>query len=88
MNRVSLIFCVGSLVVALAVAAVGFSSATVSSDVLARYRTPVSPGALPAVAIKGYGRIAVRDLVDFYIENPPESRPAEDSDRDVRFQGC
>lgn len=88
MNRTSLIFCVGSLVVSLAVAAVGFPFAAVSLDVLARYHSPVSSDAFPAVGIKGYGRVAVKDLVDFYIENPPESATAEDSEREVRFQGC
>jgi hypothetical protein len=88
MNRISLIFCAGSLVVSLAAAVVGFSFAAVPSDVLAQYRTPVNPDSLPAVAIKGYGRVAVSDLVDFYIENPPETGLAGDSEREVRFQGC
>lgn len=89
MNRISLIFCGVSLAVSLAVAAAGFSFATVPSDVLARYRTPVSPDALPAVDVRGYGRVAVSDLVDHYIENPPATQGlAGDSEREVRFQGC
>jgi hypothetical protein len=88
MNRINMIFCIGSLAVSLLVAAIGFSFAALPSDVLSRYRTPVSPEVLPAIAIKGYGRVAVSDLVDFYIENPPETGPAGGSGREVQFQGC
>lgn len=89
MDRNSLIFCTMSLVVSLVVAAFGVPFASAPSEVLARYRTPVSPDALPAIDVKGYGSIAVSDLVGFYIENPPASKnPAATTEREVHFEGC
>lgn len=91
MDRSSLIFCAGALLVSLAVSAAAFPYAALSAEELRRARTPASAESLPAVEVGGgFGRVEVIDLVGYYMENPPQPKgsAAEGSGRVRHFGGC
>jgi hypothetical protein len=90
MDRASLIFCIGALVLSLMVAVVAYPLATVPADQLARAATPQPAEALGSVDVgNGFGSVPVTKLMDHYIANPPAepvSTPA--AAPKIRFGGC
>jgi len=91
-NRESLVFCIGALVVALGVCALGFRWAALPPAALEATRHPAPAETLPDVELGGgFGRVSVIDLVGYYLEHPPA--PAGDSAGGAppaakRFGGC
>ena len=89
MDRASLIFCVLSVVIALAISIFGYPFAVVGADTLSQWRTPANAEALPDVNLAEFGTVTVSELIEYYLENPPaRSTPGAGSAREVRFQGC
>lgn len=90
MDRPSLIFCALSVIAAIVLSVIGYGFAALPDDVVAATRTPQPAAEMGMVDIgDGFGEVAVSDLLDFYIENPPvksETASAEPPER--RFGGC
>ncbi|MCW2306651.1 hypothetical protein [Rhodobium gokarnense] len=90
MDRASLIFCVGALAAALVLSVVGFQFAAMPQDAVAAANTPVTAEEMGVVELgDGFGELAVTDLMDYYLENPPVSDAgASDTVPERRFGGC
>lgn len=90
MDRASLIFCIGALALSLLAAVVAYPYAAISADQLARAATPQPAEALGAVDIgNGFGSVAVTELMDYYISNPPaEPVSAPAAAPKIHFGGC
>ncbi|MEZ5616247.1 MAG: hypothetical protein R3E35_13670 [Rhodocyclaceae bacterium] len=91
MNRESLIFCGASLVLTLAVSAVGFHFAALPDETVAAMKQPAPAETLPDVDIGGgFGKVPVTELVGYYMENPPAPKGSGgDAPPAVqRFGGC
>ncbi len=89
MDRISLIFCAFSLIVALGLAALGYPYAALSVEKVMRTNESVDAEIIPDIDLGDFGIVSVSDLLDYFIENPPvTSESAEESVRKVRIQGC
>ena len=89
MDRASLIFCVLSVVIALAISIFGYPFAVVGTDTLSQWRAPANAEALPDVNLAEFGTVTVSELIEYYLENPPaRPTPGAGAAREVRFQGC
>lgn len=90
MNRVSLIFCIVSLIVTAVVFGTGFNLAAMPRQAVASVKIPVSPESLPDIAMPGFGKVTVMDLMLYYIENPPVAATPEGGAAPAakRFGGC
>lgn len=90
MDRASLIFCIFSVIAAVAISIAGYGLAALSDDELAAAKTPQAAEDMGMVDIgDGFGEMAVSDLMDFYIENPPVKANAASSEPPARrFGGC
>lgn len=86
----SLVFCAGCLAAVAAVSAVAYPLAALPEETLRRAQAPAAPEDLPDVALGGgFGRVAVIDLVGYWIENPPKPAAAAAAPSAVRhFGGC
>jgi len=90
MNRVSIIFCIVSLIVTAGVLGTGFNLAAMPRSAVAAAKKPVPPESLPDIDMPGFGKVSVMDLMGYYIENPPATAtsaggaPASAK----RFGGC
>ncbi|HQY28792.1 MAG TPA: hypothetical protein PK787_08335 [Burkholderiaceae bacterium] len=91
MNRESIVFCLVSMAIAVAVSAIGFRIAALPADVVATAVKPVPAETLPDVELGGgFGKVSVIDLVGFYVENPPAAPSADAGAAPAakRFGGC
>ncbi len=91
MNRESLIFCGVSLVLTLAVSAVGFRLAALPGETVAAMKQPAPAETLPDVDIGGgFGKVSVIELVGYYMENPPAPKGGggDATPAVKRFGGC
>lgn len=86
MNKASILFCSGVLLATLGLSAVAIPYASISDEQLAKAKSSVSADSLGEVDLGGYGKVAVKDLLNFYIESPPTPKTA--AAREVRFEGC
>lgn len=71
LNRTSVIYCSVSLVLAAAVCAVGFSVAALPRETIAAAKVPAPAESLPELDLPGFGKVAVLELMGYYIDNPP-----------------
>jgi len=90
MDRSSLIFCVGSAVVSVAISAIGYSLVALPREVIAAARTPTPAEQMNKIDLgSGFGTISVLDLVGYYLENPPvETTSGGAPAKARRFSGC
>lgn len=90
LNRTGVIFCSASLLAAALVCAAGFSLAALPRETLTAARMPTPPESLPELDLPGFGKVAVLDLIGYYIDNPPaaagDASGAPAAAR--RFGGC
>lgn len=90
MNRMSVIFCSVSLVIAVIVLSVGFNFAAMPRQAIESAKTPAAPESVPDIDLPGFGKVSVMDMMLYYIESPPA--PSTDSGDSVpsakRFGGC
>ena len=90
MQKSSLIFCVGALTAALAIAVFAFPFAALPQATVAQAGKAVAAEALGVVHVGGgFGNVPVTKLMDYYISHPPAkvvtSAPAAPK---LRFGGC
>jgi hypothetical protein len=71
LNRTGVIFCSVSLVLTVAVCAVGFSLAALPRATIEAAKKPAPPETLPELDLPGLGKVSVIDLMGYYIDNPP-----------------
>ena len=90
MDRASLIFCIGALVVSLVVAVIGYPLAAMPADQLAHAAKPQPAETLGTVDVgKGFGVVPVATLMDYYISHPPvEAVSAPAAAPKIHFGGC
>ena len=88
MDRTSLVFCTGSLVVCLVIAAIAYPFAALTPDELAASSRIVPAEEMADVDLGDFGVTSVIDLVGNYIENPPVKETGAAPAARVRFQGC
>ena len=88
MERSSLIFCGGSIALSLLVAAIAYPYLTLSNAQVNMAKSVVDAEQLEAMDLGDFGIVAVSELVDYYIENPPEPVAAGTVKKRVRFEGC
>jgi len=91
MDRSSVIFCALAVVAAVALSVFGYQVAALSDDEVAAAKTPVAAEEMGVVDIgDGYGEMAVSELMDFYIQNPPvkATGAAQAAEPERRFGGC
>lgn len=90
MNRVSIIFCIVSLIVTAVVLGTGYNLAAMPRQAVAATKNPVPPESLPDINMPGFGQVSVLDLVGYYIENPPATATAGGGAAPAakRFGGC
>ncbi len=87
MNKASIIFCVGALALSLAVATLAYPLAALPADKLAQAAKPRPAEALGEVDVgRGFGRVPVSKLMDYYISNPPKAGAA--AAPRLHFGGC
>ncbi len=86
MDKASLIFCAGVLAACLGIAALAIPMASISDSALARGNAVVEPEKVGMMDLGSFGKVSVRDLTDYYMENPPTI--AAGTVRKVRFEGC
>jgi hypothetical protein len=89
LDRISLIFCVLSLIVTLGLAAWGYPYAALSVEKMAMTSQSVEAGEIPDVDLGDFGIVSVAEMLDYFIESPPvTTQAAGESVRRVRIQGC
>ena len=88
MDRASLIFCSSSILVCALVAAIFYPYAALTSAQLNEAKTVVAAEQIEALDLGEFGNVEVTELVDYYIENPPEPVAAGTAVKRVRFEGC
>lgn len=90
MDRLGLTFCIVSLAIAIVVGVVGFQFAARSPAAVLAAKTPVPPESMPDIDLPGFGKVAVLDMMLYYIENPPvaASDTGEVPATAKRFGGC
>jgi hypothetical protein len=89
LNRTGVIFCSVSLVLTVAVCAVGFSLAALPRATVEAAKKPAPPEALPELDLPGFGKVTVIDLMGYYIDNPPAPVTAGGAPPAAkRFGGC
>jgi hypothetical protein len=84
------IFCIGSLVASLAIAALLYPFAALPTDEVAMASEPQPAEALGMVEIgSGFGSRPVVELMDYYMTNPPVRTADEPvSAPQIHFGGC
>lgn len=90
LNRTGVVFCSASIVAAAVVCIGGYRLAALPKEVVAAAKVPVPPESLPELDLPGFGKVAVLDLVGYYIDNPPAppSPGGSTSAAPKRFGGC
>ncbi len=86
MDKASLIFCSAVLSASLAVAALAIPMASVSDKTLAKSNAVVDSEKVGMMDLGSFGKVSVKDLTDYYMENPPVVTAG--AVRKVRFEGC
>jgi len=90
MDRNSIIFCVGSLVVCLGLAWVAFPYAALDPETIEMARTPQPPELMPMIDVgQGFGELPAEELIYYYVENPPAPPQAGAAAApEIKFGGC
>ncbi|MCB1851713.1 MAG: hypothetical protein KDI83_13200 [Gammaproteobacteria bacterium] len=88
MDRASLLFCTLSLALSLLISILFFPLATLTQKELEASRLPVPAEEMGDLDLGDFGSVSVPELVDYYLENPPDRSGDEAPVRKVRFQGC
>ncbi|TCS60603.1 hypothetical protein [Varunaivibrio sulfuroxidans] len=90
MDRPSIIFCVVTLAVSLGLAWLFFPLASLPKGTLQAAQKPQPAEAMGAVDLgDGFGSVAVSELMNYYIDNPPQpASPGTPAAPVVHFGGC
>lgn len=89
MNKQSVLFCSGAVLVSLLIAALAFPFASLSEKDRAASQVPTFAEDVADVDLGDFGIVSVAELVAYYIENPPEPVVEGAAPKRVeRFGGC
>lgn len=90
LNRTSVIFCAVSLVLAGVVCAAGFPLAALPRATVEAAKQAAPPESLPELDLGAFGKVAVIDLMMYYIDNPPAAAGVAGGPPPAakRFGGC
>lgn len=90
MDRNSIIFCVGSLVVCLGLAWIAYPYAAVDAETIEMSQTPQPAAMIPMIDVgQGFGELPAEELIFYYVENPPAPPVAGVAAApEVKFGGC
>ena len=88
MDRSSIIFCVGSLLVCLGIAIFNFPEASVSRETPTNANTPMDAEKMKDIDLGEFGKVTVLKMLDYYLENPPANTSVEFELKETHFQGC
>lgn len=82
----SLLFCIASLALFVAVAWLSYPLAARSVQQLQYSSTPLGAEMFDDVEMGDFGMVPVLDMMQHYIDNPPAT--AAGGAKSIRFQGC
>jgi hypothetical protein len=90
MDRSSIIFCVGSIVVCLGLAWIAFPYAALDMETIEMSKTPQPAELMPMIDVgKGFGELPAIELIGYYVENPPAPPAAGAAAApEIKFGGC
>jgi hypothetical protein len=88
MDRSSIIFCVGSVLVCLGIAILTFPEASVSRETITKANTPMDAEKMQDIDLGDFGKVTVLEMLDYYLENPPANTTVESELKETHFQGC
>ena len=90
MDRNSILFCAGSLVVCLGLAWIAYPFAAMDSDTIEMSKTAQPAAMMPMIDVgKGFGELPAEELIFYYVENPPAPPEAGAvAAPEVKFGGC
>lgn len=88
MDRESIFFCAGSLVVSVALAWICFPLAALDRDTVEMAKTPQPAEVMPDIDVGGgFGKLPAIELIGYYVENPPAVSAAAAAP-EIKFGGC
>ena len=88
MDKSSIIFCIGSLLVCLGIAIITYPAASISRETLANANTPMDAEIMQDIDLGDFGKVTVLEMLDYYLENPPVKTTVESELKETHFQGC
>jgi hypothetical protein len=88
MAKSSIIFCIGSVLFCLGLAIITLPAASVSREILVAADTPMDAEKMQDLDLGDFGKTSVREMLDYYLENPPAKTTVESKLKETRFQGC
>ena len=88
MDKSSLVFCIGSLLVCLGIAIFTFPKASVSRETLTNAKTPMDAEKMKDIDLGDFGKVTVLEMLDYYLENPPANPTVESELKETHFKGC
>ena len=88
MDRSSIIFCIGSVLVSLGVIIFTFPAASVSRETLTNANTPMDAEIMQDIDLGDFGKVTVLEMLDYYLEDPPAKTTVESELKETHFQGC
>ena len=88
MDRSSIIFCIGSVMLCIGIAIFIFPAASVSIETLTNANTPMDAEKMKDIDLGDFGKVTVLEMLDYYLENPPSKIPVESELKETHFQGC
>ena len=88
MDRSSILFCIGSLLVCLGIVIITLPFASVSRETLIKANTPMDAEKMQDIDLGDFGKVTVLKMLDFYFEKPPAKTTVESELKETHFQGC
>jgi hypothetical protein len=88
MDRSSIIFCIGSVLVCLGIAFFTLPAASVSRETLTNANTPMDAEKMQDIDLGDFGKVTVLEMLDYYLENQPAKTTVESELKETHFQGC
>jgi hypothetical protein len=88
MDRSSIIFCIGSVLVCLGIVIFTLPAASVSRETLTNANTPMDAEKMLDIDLGDFGKVTVLEMLDYYLENPPAKTTVESKLKETHFQGC
>ena len=88
MDRSSIIFCIGSVLVSLGVVIFTIPAASISRETLSNANTPMDAEKMQDIDLGDFGKVTVLEMLDYYLENPPAKTTVESELKETHFQGC
>ena len=88
MDKSSIIFCVGSILVCLGITIFALPLASMSEEKLKNADIPMDAEKIKDISLGEFGRVSILEMLDYYLENPPKNTALETAKKEIHFQGC